>query len=117
VLTLPASPHATATFGNVLLEAMASGVPVVAADAPPTRELLRGGDSGVLVGADGPMPMARALLRLAGDAERRAELAGRGLATAAQHSWDAVFDLLLRDYASVALPALHREPARLLYAV
>jgi glycosyltransferase involved in cell wall biosynthesis len=109
VLTLPASPHATATFGNVLLEAMASGVPVVAADAAPTRELLRGGDSGVLVGTSGPMPMARAILRLAGDAQRRDALATSGLATAAQHAWDAVFDLLLQDYADVASPARHEE--------
>ncbi len=110
-------PSRTDTFGNVLLEAMASGVPVVAADAAPTRELLRGGDSGVLVGADGPMPMARALLRLAADVERRGELAGRGLTTAAQHSWDAVFDLLLGDYASVARPQERVELEPLLQAV
>jgi glycosyltransferase involved in cell wall biosynthesis len=110
-------PSRTDTFGNVLLEAMASGVPVVAAEAAPTRELLRGGDSGVLVGTGGPMPMARALLRLAEDAERRHLLAGRGLATAAHHSWDAVFDLLLRDYADVAPRAQCEELTPLLSAV
>jgi glycosyltransferase involved in cell wall biosynthesis len=110
-------PSRTDTFGNVLLEAMASGLPVVAADAAPTRELLRGGDSGVLVDAEHPTPMADALLALAGDTERRVALATRGLSTALQHSWDAVFDLLLRSYADVMRPTPHREAASLLHAL
>lgn len=94
-------PSTTDTFGNVLLEAMASGLPIVAADAPPTRELLRDGESGVLVPSDTGTAMADALVALASDAKRRADLSARGRATAAQHSWDAVFDALLSDYAAV----------------
>ena len=36
-------PSATDTFGNVLLEAMSSGLPVIGAGSGPTRELLAGG--------------------------------------------------------------------------
>ena len=42
---------------------------------------------------------------------------GTGLATAAQHSWDAVFDLLLQDYADVASPPRDEERAPLRHAV
>jgi glycosyltransferase involved in cell wall biosynthesis len=93
-------PSRTDTFGNVLLEAMASGLPIVAADAPPTRELLRSGENGVLVPADAGA-MADALVDLSIDARRRTELSVRGRTIAAQHSWDAVFDALLSDYAAV----------------
>lgn len=103
-------PSRTDTFGNVLLEAMASGVPVVAADAAPTRELLRDGACGVLAGGaiaddarDGTA-IADAIVALARDPRRRAELVGQGLTAASQHSWDRVFDLLLASYAEVAAP-------------
>lgn len=95
-------PSRTDTFGNVLLEAMSSGVPVVAADAAPTRELLRDGACGVMADAASPLPMAEAIVSLAADPERRAQLARHGLSAANQHSWDAVFDLLLADYAEVS---------------
>jgi glycosyltransferase involved in cell wall biosynthesis len=97
-------PSRTDTFGNVLLEAMASGLPIVAADVPSTRELLRNGEGGVLVPADSGM-MADGLVTLARDTKRRAELSARGRATAAQHSWGAVFDALLSDYAAVVRSA------------
>ena len=95
-------PSRTDTFGNVLLEAMASGLPVIAADAAPTRELLRDGACGVMAGAASPVPMADAIVALAHDPERRAWLARSGLSAASQHSWDAVFELLLADYAEVS---------------
>jgi glycosyltransferase involved in cell wall biosynthesis len=59
-------------LSRVLLEALALGTPVAAMDTGGTREILRGGDSGLLVtDADA---LADAVARLAGDATLRARV-------------------------------------------
>ncbi len=67
-----------------VLEAQWLGLPVVASDIPAHREALAGGGPGVLVPAEDPDALARALVALAGDPARRAELgaAGRQVARA-----------------------------------
>ncbi|MBX5467678.1 MAG: glycosyltransferase family 1 protein [Firmicutes bacterium] len=57
-------PSTTDTLGLVLLEAMAAGLPLVAADSPPTRELLNGSDAGVLFDAKVPASLTAAVDRL-----------------------------------------------------
>lgn len=93
-------PSTTDTFGNVLLEAMASGLAVVGADAASTREVL-GARAGVTFAADEAAALARTLLELAGDPARRAALRDAALATARVHSWEAIFDELVADYRAV----------------
>lgn len=56
---------------RALVEAMASGRPVVASDVPGCRELVRDGIEGLLVPADDVSAVAGALGRLAGDPELR----------------------------------------------
>lgn len=93
-------PSTTDTFGNVLLEAMASGVPVIGADVGPTRELLAGG-GGVLFAPGDSAALADRIRELAADAGRRRAIAAAGVASAANASWDAIFDELLADYQRV----------------
>ena len=52
---------------NVLLEAMAAGVPVVATAVSGVPEVLRDGKTGLLVGPDDPAALAEALARLLDD--------------------------------------------------
>ncbi|MHB0948841.1 MAG: glycosyltransferase family 4 protein [Gemmatimonadaceae bacterium] len=104
-LDLFAFPSATDTFGNVLLEAMASGVPVIAADVPPSRELVGPGGA-ALFRPDDAGGLAEAILRLAGDPAERARLAAAGEARAARASWRAVFDDLFADYHAVQADAV-----------
>jgi glycosyltransferase involved in cell wall biosynthesis len=54
-------------FGNVLIEAMACGVPVVATSSPGTREIIRDGVDGLLVDVHEPAALAAALERLLRD--------------------------------------------------
>jgi phosphatidylinositol alpha 1,6-mannosyltransferase len=90
-------PSATDTFGNVLLEAMSSGLPVIAADVGPTRELLAAG-GGLTVRPGDPEALATAIASLAADPQRRAAMAHLGAAHAATCSWDRIFDELVADY-------------------
>ena len=89
-------PSTTDTFGNVLLEGMASGTAVLAADVPPTREIL-GEESGVLVPAEDASAMAAELVKLALDGARRSALQRAALAASTRYNWDAVFDDFITD--------------------
>jgi len=63
---------------NVVLEAQASALPVVATRVGGTPELIEDGISGPLVEEDDPAGLARALHRLAGDRDLRERLGNRG---------------------------------------
>jgi glycosyltransferase involved in cell wall biosynthesis len=65
-----------------LIEAAACGRPIVAADGPGLREIVRDGENGALVPAHDPAALASAIARLAADDEtrRRMGAAGRALA-------------------------------------
>ncbi len=79
-------PSRAEGFGFTALEAMARGVPVVAADRTSLPEVV--GDAALLVDPESPESIAAALVRVAGDAGLRARLADAGKARAAELSWD-----------------------------
>jgi glycosyltransferase involved in cell wall biosynthesis/predicted metal-dependent phosphoesterase TrpH len=105
-------PSTTDTFGQVLLEAGASGLPVVAAAAGGALELVQHGRSGLLVPPDEPGMLAAALLELAESPTRRAAFGEAGLAAARARTWDAAIAQITAVYAGV----LGSEPARALAA-
>jgi len=98
-------PSRSETFGNVTLEAMASGVATVAFDYGAAREYLRTDDNGIAVNEDSEF--VAAALQLAGDDVRRARL-GRNAATAMKrlHPQQVVaeFDALLSELAHARRP-------------
>ncbi len=96
-------PSTTDTFGNVLLEAMASGMPVVGADVGPTREQLAP-DRGWLVEPGNVQAFADALVALVDEPGRLAHARERALAFAASKTWDAVWDALISDYLTLHRP-------------
>ena len=79
---------ATDTFGQVILEAQASGLPVVAVAAGGPAELVKDGRSGVLCPARVD-DLAGAVVSLAGSRAARERLARGGLAAVADRSWEA----------------------------
>jgi phosphatidylinositol alpha-mannosyltransferase len=78
------------SFGIVLVEAMAAGVPVVASNVPGYREVVRDGVDGLLVAPNDPEALARALLRVLTEPELASALARSGRERAATFSWDVV---------------------------
>jgi glycosyltransferase involved in cell wall biosynthesis len=93
-----AFPSLTETFGNVTPEAMASGLPVVAYDYAAAGQLLRQGESGLLVPPGDAGAFIDAVTALAADPARRRALGAQARATAITLGWDDVvarFEALL----------------------
>jgi phosphatidyl-myo-inositol alpha-mannosyltransferase len=78
------------TLGIVLLEAMATGAPVVASRIPGYDETIRDGIDGVLVPPSEPEALSSALVGLLLDEPRRRQLAAAGLERAREYAWPKV---------------------------
>lgn len=66
-------------FGNVLIEAMACGLPVIASDCDfGPREILTDGENGLLVPPEDPLALAESITRVLSDPGLAARLAERG---------------------------------------
>ncbi|MBX6314382.1 MAG: glycosyltransferase family 1 protein [Isosphaeraceae bacterium] len=89
----------TETFGNVILEAMASGLPVVAVRAGGPGDIVRDGETGLLVEPhEPPARFAEALLRLVDDDALRRRMAEAARAYALSQTWDAIMGELRARY-------------------
>lgn len=89
LLELDIAVHASTIpepFGLVVLEAMATGVPIIAADEGGPAEVITSGVDGLLVRPRDPSALAAALRQLAGDADLRAALAAAGRTTASAYT-------------------------------
>jgi phosphatidylinositol alpha-mannosyltransferase len=78
------------SFGLVLLEAMAAGVPIVATDIAGYRCVVTHDAEGILVAPRDPAALADAIRRLLLDEALRARLGARGVETATRYGWDRV---------------------------
>jgi len=100
-------PSSTETFGNVTVEAMASGLAVVAYDYAAAREHIEHGESGVLVPFGDAPAFVHASGELAANAALIAKLRRKARIAAERIDWDAVvdqFDLALWRLAALAHP-------------
>ena len=92
------------SFGIVLLEAMATGTPVVASDLEAFRRVLEDGRAGVLFPVRDAAALAAELAALLQDPERRAALVEQGSAVAARYDWSSVTRAVVEVYETVAAP-------------
>jgi len=92
------NPSATEAFGNVSLEAMACGVPVVAADAPGNSNLVIDGKTGALVVAGDIAGYAGALRHVLIDPALRASYAKAAREHSAKFSWDRANAAMVETY-------------------
>ncbi len=89
------------SFGIILLEAMASGKPIVASDIDGYRQVIEHGKEGLLVPPKDDKALAEALLTLLKDAQMRKRMGATGLATVQQYSWDSIATRILDYYRAV----------------
>ena len=88
-------------FGNVLVEAMACGVPVVATRSSGTRDIVRDGIDGLLIERHEPAAVAAALERVLGDEPFRRRLAAEARSGAARFAPAAIVAVHARVFREV----------------
>ena len=89
------------SFGIVLLEAMATGKPVVATNIPGYASVVSDGEDGLLVPPQNYQELARALLTLLNDEALRKQMGARGEAKSREYSWELVSRRIMDYYLRV----------------
>jgi glycogen synthase len=93
------SPTYAEGFSNTILEAMASGVPVISTDVVGVRDCIQSGQNGMLVPAADPDALAAAIGRLLDDNMLRKRLAESALAEVRRRwAWSVVADQIIKVY-------------------
>ena len=109
------------SFGIVLLEAMASGVPVLASAIPGFTAVIDGGKDGLLVPPNQPRVLAQAIDTLLNDEELCGAMSANGLRTAQRYDWHRVADSVLdvyeeargRSRVHMVAAGVHRQVSRM----
>lgn len=94
-------PSDSESFGNVTLEAMASGLACVCADATGSRSLVVDGETGFLDDASDAPGFAAHITRLAKDPALRDRMGQAGRARALTYSWDETMARMLGYYRAI----------------
>ena len=102
-------PSLTETFGNVTLEAMASGLAVVAYDYAAAREHVRSGDNGLLASFNQPAAFVAVAEHLVRQPDGLQAMRARAVSTAAAVAWSAVF----REFETYLLDIVNESGALL----
>jgi glycosyltransferase involved in cell wall biosynthesis len=84
-------PSTTDTFGNVVIEAQASGLPVIVSDLGGPKELVDDGVNGLVTKAHDAGDVARAITLLAGDQKMRARMGEKARQSVLDRSWPGAF--------------------------
>ncbi len=105
------------SFGIVLLEAMASGRAIVASDIAGYRQVVRPGETGLLVPPGSPTSLASALVSVLADPARQRAMGEAGRRLARTYAWDQVTARLLQVYGEALAAAGTRRNAPALRSV
>jgi len=91
-------PSTTDTLGLVVLEAQASGLPVIVTDQGGAMEVMEDGETGFLCNVKTIDDFVEKIDRLITNKKMREDMGRKGRILAEQYSWDRAFDSLLKVY-------------------
>jgi glycosyltransferase involved in cell wall biosynthesis len=91
-------PSPTETFGNVVLEAMACGVPVVGANAGGSRSLIRHGKTGYLANPEDAEDFIRYVVTLMEDEILRQQFSTRARMESKDYCWEKILKRMIHYY-------------------
>ena len=86
------------SFGIILLEALASGKPVIASDIPGYRTIIRDGCNGLLVSPKNPEAITEAVLRITKEEKLKKRLIDNGLDSVQKYSWKNITSMIENFY-------------------
>ena len=89
----------TDTFGNVVLEAQASGLPVIVSDVGGPRDLVQHAKDGFITRALDASELAEAIRRLTQDPELRKRMGGLARSRVETRDWSEAFEKFWHDSA------------------
>jgi glycosyltransferase involved in cell wall biosynthesis len=104
-------PSDTDSAGNVVLEAQASGLPVVVSSEGGPKEYIRPGESGIVCRPGDPESFAREAAHLIRNTRPRAEMSRAARAHGLTLRWEAALEPLYRAYKEVAACGSHTAHA------
>jgi glycosyltransferase involved in cell wall biosynthesis len=94
-------PSTTETFGNVTVEAMASGLPPVCAKEGGAYGIIQEGLTGLLAEPRNPNDLAEKIIFLSDNEDARIRMAHKALEFANEQTWDNIFRKLYNSYNEV----------------
>src|SRR2546426_3397625 len=84
-------PSTTDTFGNVIIEAQASGVPVIVSDSGGPKELVENNRNGLITKSHDVEDLTRAIRELVADPERRKKMGDLARESVIDRTWPTAF--------------------------
>src|SRR5438477_1262029 len=84
-------PSTTDTFGNVIIEAQASGVPVIVSDSGGPKELVEDNRNGLITKSHEVEDLARAIRELVADPDRRKRMGNLARESVIDRTWPTAF--------------------------
>ena len=94
-------PSSTETFGNVVLEALASGTPVIGANAGGVKNIVHSGETGLLCTAGNVEEFTDSIILLLDNDNLREKIGKAGRDYALTQKWDQIFENLTWHYIKI----------------
>ena len=91
-------PSSSEGFPNVILEAMAAGLPIVASNVCGLSEILKQNENGLLVEPGVPEDLAKSILILLTNNELRSKMIINNRQLIKKYTWESVIDILAKEY-------------------
>ncbi|MAI06841.1 MAG: glycosyl transferase family 1 [Alphaproteobacteria bacterium TMED87] len=97
------NPSQTETFGNVTLEAMASGLPCLCANATGSRSLVVNGQNGYLIDPNNVPLYAQTLTKMINNPKYRKLMGNNSYEKSKRYDWDSILESMIKNYRQAIL--------------